>query len=106
LGSIVDESTAKRNKFMRLVLVAQTGCKITFTQTDDKTSTQWISNGILESTGRGYLKGTFGFTDSIMCDLTVTSEGWDMVCASATQQCKLQAQRVALGKVPSSSVLA
>jgi hypothetical protein len=51
----------------------------------------------VESNGRGYLRGDFGFTDSIMCDITVTTATattWDMICASATQQCKLQARTV------------
>jgi hypothetical protein len=74
--------------------MAQTDCRLTFTQTDAATSTQWITTGVLESNGRGYLKGSFGFTDSSMCDLTITATGWDMICASATQQCKLQAGAV------------
>jgi len=68
----------------------QTGCDLTFHQIDD----QGVTTGSLESTGRGYLKGSFGFTDSNMCDLTVTAEGWDMVCASATQFCNLQARPI------------
>jgi hypothetical protein len=74
--------------------MAQTGCQLTFTQTDDSTSTRWTATGALESNGRGYLKGSFGFTDSNMCDLTVTATGWDMTCGSATQQCKLEARTV------------
>jgi hypothetical protein len=71
----------------------QTGCKLTFTQTDG-TST-WTTTGVLESNGQGYLKGQFGFTDSSMCDLTVnTATSWSMICASATQQCKLEARPV------------
>lgn len=71
----------------------QVGCKLTFTQNDDKTETRWTAAGALESNGRGYLKGDFGFTDSGMCDITVTTATtWDMICASATQQCKLQAR--------------
>ncbi len=73
--------------------MTQTGCRLTFTQTDDNTETKWTATGVLESTGQGYLKGSFGFTDASMCDLTVTTTtGWDMVCGSATQQCKLQAR--------------
>lgn len=75
--------------------MAQTDCKLTFTQTDDATSTQWTTTGVLESNGRGYLKGKFGFTDSGMCDLTVTTAtSWSMICSSATQQCKLEASPV------------
>jgi hypothetical protein len=72
--------------------MAQTGCKLTFTQTEDGTSTRSTATGVLESNGHGYLKGNFGFTDSGMCDLTVTTAtSWGMVCSSATQQCKLEA---------------
>jgi hypothetical protein len=73
--------------------MTQTGCNLAFTQTDEQTASTWTTTGRLESTGRGSLTGTFGFTDSNMCDLTVTAEGWDMVCGSATQQCKLQARK-------------
>lgn len=66
---------------------------LTFSQTDDNTEAQWTATGALESTGRGYLEGSFGFTDSSMCDLNVTTTtGWDMTCGSATQQCKLRAR--------------
>jgi hypothetical protein len=74
-------------------VMTQIGCNLTFTQTDDQTSTQWTTTGRLESTGQGLLQGKFGFTDSSMCDLTVTAEGWDMTCGSATQQCGLQARK-------------
>jgi hypothetical protein len=73
--------------------MAQTGCTLTFTQTDG--TTEWTTTGVLESNGRGYLKGQFGFTDSGMCDLTVnTATSWSMICASATQQCQLEAKPV------------
>jgi hypothetical protein len=73
--------------------MAQTDCKLTFTQTDG--TTEWITTGVLEINGRGYLKGSFGFTDSGMCDLTVnTATSWSMICASATQQCQLEAKPV------------
>lgn len=72
------------------VEMEQTGCDLSLRQIDD----QGVTTGRLESTGQGYLKGSFGFTDSNMCDLTVTAEGWDMVCASAMQFCNLQARPI------------
>ncbi len=74
--------------------MTQTGCNITFTQTDDNTATQWVSTGIIDSTGKGSLRGDFGFTDSIMCDLEATGDdAWQGRCGSATQTCELEAER-------------
>ena len=74
-------------------VMTQTGCTFTFTQTDDKTSSQWVSTGTIDSAGKGALKGDFGFTDSRMCDLETTDTGWAGRCGSATQFCELEAAR-------------
>jgi hypothetical protein len=77
-------------------VMTQTGCSITFTQTDDQTQTQWVSTGTIDSAGRGSLRGAFGFTNSNMCDLEVTGDGaWQGRCASANQSCELKAKRQA-----------
>ncbi len=77
-----------------LAVMTQTECSLTWIETDDRTSRQWTSTGMIENTGGGFLKGEFGFTNSSMCNITVTAEGWDMVCASATEQCQLKGQKV------------
>ena len=77
-----------------VAVMTQTGCKVTFTQTDDQTPTEWVSTGSIDSTGRGSLRGDFGFTDSGMCDLEATSDdAWTGQCGSATQACELEAQK-------------
>jgi hypothetical protein len=77
-----------------VAVMTQTGCQITFTQTDDQTPTQWVSTGTIDSAGKGSLRGDFGFTDSIMCDLEATSSAWTGHCGSATQTCQLEAEKV------------
>lgn len=77
-----------------VAVMSQTECKLSFTQTDDRTSTQWVSTGSLDSAGRGSLKGDFGFTDSGMCDLEATADTIAGRCGSATQGCELRATRV------------
>jgi hypothetical protein len=76
-----------------VAVMTQTGCKITFTQTDDQTSKQWASAGTIDSGGTGFLRGDFGFTDSGMCDLEAGSDVWQGLCGSETQACKLQATK-------------
>ena len=74
--------------------MTQTGCQVTFTQTDDQTPTQWVSKGTIDSAGKGSLRGDFGFTDSTMCDIEATSDdAWVGRCGSATQACELEAQK-------------
>jgi hypothetical protein len=52
--------------------------------------------GTFDSTGKVSLSGDFGFTDSHRCDLDVTSDAWNGVCASASKSCTLEAQKVLL----------
>jgi hypothetical protein len=73
--------------------MTQTGCQVTFTQTDDQTPTQWVSTGTIDSAGKGSLRGDFGFTDSSMCDLEASSDAWQGRCGSATQACELAATK-------------
>jgi hypothetical protein len=74
-------------------VLAQTGCDLTFTQIDES-GVPWVCTGRLESTGRGFFKGRFAFTDSSMCDIVLTTDGWDMKCGSATQSCTLQGREI------------
>ena len=67
---------------------------MSLTQSDDRTPTQWIATGTIDSAGKVSLRGSFGFTDSNMCDLNVTSDAWSGVCPSATQLCMIEAQKV------------
>jgi hypothetical protein len=72
-------------------VMTQTGCKLTFTQTDDQTAKQWVATGTIDSAGKGSLVGDFGFTDSGMCDVEATGDAWQGRCGSATQSCQLTA---------------
>jgi len=73
-----------------LAMVSQSDCKVTFVQTDDQTTEQWVATGPADNGGKLSLKGDFGFTDSSMCDIDLTTEPWSGVCGSATQMCTLQ----------------